>query len=417
MSPAVKAGPRVPRPCIVLFLAALGGMSGSVHAELWTVENSVQSRFELNDNVTLSRISPGTVNTLSLSNTLNASRQLENSATHVNAAFNALRQRGNGGNDRIDGQIGLTQTLTDPLNEFSVSGLYSQDFNNAVQNADVTVGRGLRRTTALSASWSRAITELLSASTQVSTSLTGYGKQVTGAAGFTNTSVSASLSYRLTETDTLSVQLSHSDYRVDASSNHSQTNFVSVGMSRTLTERVSASLNLGLYRTESSAVSSRIACPLEISLCRAGLVSYIVARSNADSAANGLQYSSTYNYRFDESSSFSFASGTQQTPSGAGAVTRGQSLSLGATHAFSETLNGSMGYALSRSKFQGTSQGGTAAQRSFSMSISKLLAPELSLQAGYQWSQANNVGSGNTAQSNSISVSLKYDWSRIDATR
>ncbi|MDL2338318.1 MAG: hypothetical protein QFE16_10790 [Pseudomonadota bacterium] len=414
MSAAVKARSR--GRCIAL-CAVAWGLSASAHAELWTIENSVQSRFELNDNVTLSRNSPGTVNTLSLSNTLNAARQMENSATHVNASFNALRQRGNGGNDRIDGQLGLTQSLTDPLNEFSVSGLYSQDFNNVVQNADVTVGRGLRRTQSLSANWSRAITELLSASTQVSTSLTGYGKQVSGAAGFTNTSVSASLSYRLTETDTMSVQLSHSDYRADASSNHSQTNFVSVGMSRSLTERVSASLNLGLYRTENSVAGSRVACPLEISLCRAGLVPYILVRSNADTAANGLQYSSTYNYRFDESSSFSFATGTQQTPSGAGAVTRGQSLSLGATHAFSETLSGSMGYALSRSKFQGTSQGGTASQRSFSMSMSKQLAPELSLQTAYQWSQANNVGAGNTAQSNSVSVSLKYDWSRIDATR
>ena len=76
-----------------------------------------------------------------------------------------------------------------------------------------------------------------------------------------------------------------------------------------------------------------------------------------------------------------------------------------------------MGFALSRSKFQGTSAGGTAAQRSFSMFLSKLLAPELSLQAGYQWSQSNNVGAANTAQSHSFSVSLKYDWAKLDETR
>ena len=207
------------------------------------------------------------------------------------------------------------------------------------------------------------------------------------------------------------------EYRVAASPSRSQTNYISIGLSRALSEQVSASLNLGLYRTESSVQQSRIACPLQISLCRAGLLPYIILQGQADSAANGLQYSSTYNYRFDETSSFSFSSGTQQTPSGAGTVTRGQTLNLGASRAFSETLNGSMGYALSRSKFQGTSARGTAAQRSFSISISKQLAPQLSLQAGYQWAQSNNVGADNTAQSNSVSVSLKYDWAKLDETR
>lgn len=392
-------------------------MSGAAHADQWTVENSIQSRVEWNDNVTLSKNSPGNVNTLSLSNTLNAARQLENSATRVNAAFSALRQQGRGGNDRIDGQIGLTQTLSDELNQWSVSGLYSQDFNNVVQDADVTVGRGERRTRSLSASWARAISELMSASTQVSASRTSYGNQIAGAAGFTNKAVSAGLSYRLTETDTLSVQVSHSEYQPEASPNHSQTNFVSIGLARSLSERVTASLDLGLYRTESSVQQRRLACPLDVALCRAGLVPYVIVQGQDNSAANGLQYNSTYNYRFDERTSFSFATGTQQTPTGAGTVTRGQSLNLGATHAFSETLNGSMGFALSRSKFQGTSAGGTAAQRSFSMFLSKLLAPELSLQAGYQWSQSNNVGAANTAQSHSFSVSLKYDWAKLDETR
>lgn len=417
MSAAVKAVSLARSRRLAACTAALGCLCVGARAEQWTVEDSTQSRLEWNDNVTLSKNSPGTVNTLSLSNTLNAARLLENSTTRFNSAFNALRQRGRGGNDRIDGQVGLTQTLTDTLNSFSVSGLYSQDFNNVVQDADVTVGRGLRRTRSLSASWSRAISERLSASTQLSTSRTSYGRQVSGAAGFTNDGVSAGLSYRLTETDTLILQLSHSAYRVASSPNRSQTNFVSVGLSRALTEQVSASLDLGIYRTESSTQQSRIACPLQISLCRAGLVPYVLVHSQADTAANGLQYTSTYNYRFDERSSFSFATGTQQTPSGAGTVTRGQTLTVGASHAFSETLNGSMGYALSRSKFQGTGTGGTAAQRSFSMSISKQFAPELSVQAAYQWAQSNSVGAGNTAQSNSVSVSLKYDWAKLDETR
>lgn len=396
-------------------------MPSAAQADLWTVDNSVQSRLELNDNVSLSKESPGLVNTLSLSNTLNASRQMENSATRLNAALTALRQRGNGGNDRVDGQFVLSQTLTDPLNSFGVTAQYAQDFNNVVQNADVTVGRGQRRTSSLSANWSRAISELLSASTQVSTSRTGYGQQVSGAVGFRSTGVSAGLSYRLTESDTANLQVSHSEYRADSGPNRSETNFISFGMARALSERVSASLNLGVYRTDSSQARTRIVCPLQVALCRSGLLPFIVVQNSGNSSDYGLQYSSTYNYRFDETSSLSFTTSNQQTPGGAGTVTRGDTLSLGVSHAFSETLSSSMGYAQSRSKFQSGGSGGgldgTARQQSLSISVSKLLAPELSLQAGYQWSQSNNVGPGNTAQANSVNVSLQYDWSKIDLTR
>ena len=65
----------------------------------------------------------------------------------------------------------------------------------------------------------------------------------------------------------------------------------------------------------------------------------------------------------------------------------------------------------------GTGRDGKARQRSFSVSISKQLSPELSLQAGYQWTQANNVGADNTARANSVNVSLQYDWSKLDLTR
>lgn len=392
-------------------------LPGSARAELYTVEASSDARLDTNDNVNLQPQSPGTVNTLSLSTSVGASRQTENSATRVNAAATALKQWGRGGNDRVDGRVGVTQTYRDAVNTLSATAQYSQDFNNTVQNADVAVDRGQRRTTSVSASWGRLLTERLSTNAQVAASETRYGQQATAGSDFRNASVSASVSYDVTETDTVTVRATHSNYRSSGTDSQSATNDISVGVSRALSERVSGSLFLGAYRTESRTPRFSIACPLAVALCDAGLVQFIVVSDTATTTGTGLIYSSTYRYLLNETTSVSFATDSQQTPSGAGAVARNNSLSLGLNHSFSETLSASLLYAQSRSTYKGSTVGGNAEQRTFVVSMSQQLAPDLSVQSSYQWTQARNLGASSAARSNSVGVALKYDWSRIEATR
>ena len=396
-------------------VAALAAAPVGARGELWTVDNSFDSRIESNDNILLAQKSPGTVNTLSISSALNASRQSESTATRVSAAAAVVREQGVGGEDRVDGHFGVTQSLKDSLNQFNVSALYEQDFNNVVQNADVTLGPGRRRTTTGSASWSHSLSERLSESTQLSFVRAGYGQQLSGAEDYSDASGTASLSYRLSELDSLSIQVGHSDYRTQAGSNRSTTDDISVGASRSFSERSSGSLNIGTNRTRSSIKAFGLACPLAVAYCNAGLVAPVVFEADQNSTAQGLQYSTSWVYQLDERTGFSFAAARQQTPSGIGAVVQNDSLTAVITRNFSEKLNGSINYAQSRSTLE-FAGGGRVGQRSLTVVLSRQLTSDLSVASTYQRTDADPVAFGGRAHSNSISVSLKYAWPQSEAT-
>ena len=397
-----------------------GGAPGAARAEGYSIESSSDARIEANDNVTLQPHSPGTVKTLALSSTVGASRRAENSATLLGATVTAVQQWGRGANDRIDGRIGVTQSFNDELNTVSASVQYTQDFNNTVQNADVTVNPGERRTATVSASWGRALTERLSANVQVDASQTNYAQPPTPAlssSDFRNASVSAGLSYAVTELDTVSVQASHSEYRAASGGNRSSTNDVSVTGSHLMGERGSASLQLGYYQTDSSSPRIRFFCPVAAVLCELGLAPLTEVRDRAQSSGTGLLYGGTYRYQFGETTSVALSFGSRQSPSGAGEVVQNRTLSLGLSHSFSETLNGSMTFAQSRATYQAANASRRSQQRTVGLSLSKQLSRDLSLQSNYQWTEADNSGTLGTAHSNSIGVALKYAWPTFQASR
>jgi hypothetical protein len=414
--------PRYPPRWRTLCAVALGSALPAAHASLWSLERNVEARFEMNDNVALVPKPSGTVTTFAVSTALAVINQMENTGTRANLAVTALKQQGRAGNDRIDANLGLTQTFSDEVNSVSLSATYAQDFNNVVQNADVTVGRGKRRNSTLQASWSRSLTERLSVGTQLSTSRISYDEKVSSGDGFRNTAVSGGFTYRLTEVDTVTLQASRSDYRNSTGTNDSVTNDLSLGWSSALTERISASLRLGVYRTERTQrfkAFGEAYCPVQAELCLRGLIPTrrrIVNLRN-DTATTGLLYSSGYNWQFDERTGLNFTSGRQQSPTGSGTVVRSSTLNLGLNHAFSETFSGTASYAQSRSSYEKLDGGGSAFQQSFGLSLNKQLTPELNLQFGAQMVRANNRGPNNSADSTSFSMALKYEWQKFDATR
>lgn len=401
---------------VLSVLALALGPSGA-RADRWSIDNSFESRLESNDNVSLSQSPAGTVNTLTFSTALNAARQMENEATRVNAAVALLRQQGRGGQDRVDGRLGLNQSFSDALNSVDLGLLYAQDFNNAVESADVALARGRRRTTTLSAAWSRPLTERLGASAQWSLARTGYGRAVAGASDFRNQALSGGLSYQWTEIDSLSLQLSRSDYRTADQTTRSTTEDINLGLARAASVRASASLSIGAYRTATATLSPRAVCPLPVGLCQAGLVPFTLVNAIADSTAHGAQFNASYRYRFDETTDVSVSAARRQVPSGAGAVVRNDTFSVNASRGFSPTLTGSMAYSQTRSARLDSAGGVQPRQRTFSLALSKQLAADLSLNMNYQRSQARGSAFGGDARSNSVSVALKFDWLRFEATR
>jgi hypothetical protein len=417
MNPAAMAADRVGwkaqgAVCVVLVLAL-----PIARADRWLVEDSLITRLESNDNAGLATSSSGRTNTLYLSGALDASRQLENAVTRLKTDASFVTEKGGSSKNRLDGSMALSQSLSDPLNVFNATLQYAQDFNDVVTNADVTQGQGRRRTTGWSAGWSRSLSERLGASTQFSSGHTAFGQELPGAVGHRDSRVSAGLSYALIEVASLGLQASRSDYLAADRRSRSKTDSVNLSLSGTVSPRTGGSVSVGVYRTSSTETRQRVVCPLEVSLCNAGLVPFELADASLDSSRRGLQFTTTYRLQVDETTDASFAVARQQMPSGAGTLVRSDTLNLGANRTLSPTLSASMNYARSRSTFQDGAVAASPGQTNLSLSFSKQLAPDLALQAGLQRTQIHGSSSGINAHSNSLSISLQYTGPTVDASR
>jgi len=380
-------------------LAATLAPACAAHAGQWSIESSVSSSLESNDNINLVPQSTGTVNSLNLSGTLNASRKVEDMSTVLGLSTTHVTQWGspnnsNGGGDRFDGNASLSQSVTIELNTFSVNAGYSQDFNNNVQTADVAVAPGQRRSSNYGASWSHSLTERLSTSLQVSTQRSWYSQAAPGTINYTNSTWGGGLNYLLSEVDTLSLNVSSSEYRPDTGGNQSSTEQWTVGISRQWTEQWSSQVSVGIYHTSRDLQPS----------------------------SSGLQYSTSHSFIFDEQSSLSFSSSRGEQPSGSGEVLLNESVNFGASYGFTETMSGALNYNLSKNTGQfGVSAGGVfqgdSRQRSYGASLSKQLTPDVSLGLSYLLNRANNVGASNSAHSNTVSISLTYNFPTFTVSR
>ena len=393
------AGPCSSRPhWRLICLAATLAPAFSANAGQWSVESSVSSSLNSNDNINLAPQSTGTVNSLNLSGSLNASRKVEDMSTVLGLSTTRVAQWGDsnagGGGDRFDGNASLSQSVTIERNTFSVNAGYSQDFNNNVQTADVAVAPGQRRTANYGASWSHSLTERLSTSLSVSSQRSWYSQAAPGTINFTNGSWGGGLNYLLTEIDTLSLNVSTSEYRPDTGGDQSTTEQWTIGISRQWSEQWSSQVSAGKYRTSRSLQPT----------------------------SSGLQYSTSHSFAFDESTSLSFSSSRGEQPSGAGEVLLNESVSLAANYGFTETMSGGVNYNLSKNTGQlgvnaaGLFQGDSR-QRSYGATLSKQLSPDVSLGLSYLLTQADNVGASNSARSNTVSISLTYNFPTVTASR
>jgi len=394
--------------------AALVLVAHDAHADRWLVENTIEARLESNDNVNLVPNSPGIVNTVSLSTNLNASRQVESAATRASLAATALHQQGPGSEDRIDGQLGISQSLVDLRNTWSGALTYSQDFNNLVQTADVAVARGRRRQLVLAGSWSYALSERLNAGIQVSFDRTGYG--VAGANDFDDARLSANTSWLMSEIDSISASASHTRYRTLDGSSDATTDDVGIGWSRALSERGSASLTVGAYHTVNSFLRQRLACPLPLPFCTSGLVPFIVVVDKVDHPATGFEFSASYRHQMDERSAVQVSAASQQSPTGAGGIVTSETLSASATRALSPTVDSLLSYAYSRQTAPGGAFVYSPAQQHLALSLSRRLAPDLSVSARYEFTRGDASRTSGSAHSNAIGVGLAYAWPRVERT-
>lgn len=397
-------------------LLALALVPLLARAEQWTVTNSFAARHETNDNAALAATSPGTMNTQSVSSTLSASRRSENTVSSLRAAMAALQERGPGERDRLDGQWGATQSYSDLLTSLDLSALYLQDINSGlVENADVLVGRSRRKSTQLNARASRQLHERWSVNLNAAQERTGYGDA--GSADFRNTTLGGGLSFRHSELQTWSLDASQARYRTDDGLYRSTTDQAAVGWSLALGEQQSLSLSIGGYRTRSEGQRSVWVCPLEPSFCLFNGVPPVRVSEPAQDTQRGLQFNLSHRVALDETSDFALGAARQQSPSGAGVVARRDTLNAQLSHSFSPLSSGSLGLARTRATYHAFGGDVQRTEQSVSLSFTRRLAEDLSVQFGARHLRAAGSSPESGAQSNSITLSLQYDWPRLDVSR
>jgi hypothetical protein len=393
-------------------LAALALLAPEARADRWVVENSLLTRLEANDNVNLVAHSPGIVNTLSVSTNLSAAREVESASTRANLALTALHQVGPGAQDRVDGQAGLSQALTEMRHTWNGQLAYRQDFNNTVVNSDLGVGYGRRRETQVAGGWSYALSERLSAGLQASFGQTTYG--VPGAENFRTDGVGANGSWLMSERIALNARIGRVRFRTLDGSSTSTTDDANIGWTRSFSELGSGSVSVGVYRTTHTTLLHALACPLPALLCTSGIVPFVPVTVQADFATHGVQFSASYRFQLDERSSVGFTAARLQQPSGVGAVLRNDSITASASRGLSPVLDGSVAYAYSHSTSPLPNDPSPPPQQRVSAALFRRLGPDLALRASYDFTRAAPTATSALAQSNAIAVTLEYAWPRVD---
>jgi len=375
---------------------------------------------EVDDNYERSP-SPGpAVTTLSVSAGFNAARESESSATRLAGnvgLFQPVSQGGRNIQNRVDLNLDFSQSRSYLLDTYTGALQFRRDSTaEATRASEVALGRGETETTSARLNWSRALSERSNTNLGLNSSSTRYGGGFVNAVNYRNGSLAGGISYRLTEIDSLGLQLSGSRYRTLTGSSRSRTNSASLNWQHAFSERSSGSLSVGRNRTTTRSSQDVLVCPLPIAFCTSGVVDPIVAQIEGVSTRSGGQYEASLNHQFDEVTSLAVSASNRVTPSGAGVVLREEALQASVRRSFSQTFSASAAVSASRGNYFG-SNAAEPRFREWSLGFSKALDPDLSLEGGFRSSRSDDVRANVHSTSNVVFLTLRLQGPKLFAFR
>jgi hypothetical protein len=405
-------------PRAACLAAVCAAAATPAHAALWTVEPSAELSCGANDNYGLAFDRRNRVATMSVNGGLVASRKTESASTRVNANVVGLGLRGDLHQNEWQDSVALDHAVTGERDSFTFDAKTARDDTRQTPggSADLLIGRGLQRSHDAQAGWTHAVSERLNAVGGLGYQRTRYAMAQQGARDYRNASASASLRYLVDERGSINLAASHQDYRTLDASVRSQTDSLSLGGARALSETANASLSLGAYRSRTTALQAVLVCS---DACQQGEADPVVAVQPGHVARWGLQYNAAFDAQMDETTRLSVVAARQQDPSGAGATVRSDTLRAGVDRALSETLSGTLAWTRSSSDFLGGANGPRTRLQTLGLVLSKALGPRLTLRANVDWKRSSQTysDSGGDARSSSVALTLRYEWQRLEAHR
>ena len=396
----------------VAYLAAVCVIApGAAQAASWTANPGLELTSGADNDYGLAFGHPNRVGLASMKGDLVAARETENEATHLDASLVGLLLRGDLRQNEWQDSIALSHTVSGPVDSFGFDAKTTRDetLQTPVSSADVLIGRGLQRDINGDASWNRHITERLGTTTVVGLDRHRYSASLGGAHDYQNGSLSTSLRYLLDERDSVNARLAHQDYRTLANDVRSFTDSLSAGGTRALTENSNAGISVGAYRSRTTVLERLLAC------ADAACGRPIVVAQVGHVARWGVQYDASFDGQWSELTRLALSAGRRQDPSGAGVTVLDDTLHVSLDHAWSETLTGSASATRSTSRYLGSADGQGSRLQTLAASLTKLISPRLSLRANADYRRSTQVSDGLHAHSASVSLTLRYEWQRLEA--
>ena len=391
------------------------GLAAPAQAALWSIDHSLASRLDANDNPALAASAGEAVFSLQLSGQLAASRQTESARTRLDLAASLSQAQNDSPKQRLGASLALGQTWSQPREQHSLSLQWQQDQTDDPSrgSVDLGLGRGWRRTLGLSAGWTHALSETTSTQWTASDARVEHSSELRNAVDYRNTAFAGSLARRLHERITISLQGSSEAFRtLPEASNRSRTDSLLLGLRREGADASVGSFSLGRYRLQRDSGVLLQVCPAPVSFCQAGLVQPVLLRGFGRSQQQGWQFNASQTWRADERTDLQVVASRRQLPAGSGTVVRSDALNLQLSRAISEKIKLQASADLNRSTFPAPQPGANATQTQLGMlalTLSARLGQALSLQVGAQTRRFSSSQSSQKGVSHSLWLSLSFE--------
>ncbi len=400
---------------VLLALSALLPMAA--HAAEWAIEPSVSSRANLTDNVNLLPGAHENVFNWSLSPAATFARRTEATELAGIASFGINRYPGNPDLDSDDATLSLRSAYHDERATYGLSASFVRDSTMASELATtgIVLTRQQRNLVSLAPSWNYALTQRSSVFAQYQYDQAKYQSGV-GLTDYANQQASGGYQYLLSEQTAATVSANYSRYKAADGSILTDSYGIDVGLTHARTENLSFNLAFGVRRSDTTVTRTDFRCEFgNLALCFFFGIPLQPVTASSNTSDNGLTFKAGADYRWERSTA-SLALSRDINPSGTGTVVQTDRISITANHQFSEKLSGSAYGAYLISRYIGD-LGADTEFSSLSSSLAWRLDEWWTLGTGYSFAYQKVKGAPESASSNTIFMSISYNWPKISISR
>ena len=406
------------RVSLVLFACLVISHSPWARSAEWAIEPSVAVRTQYNDNVRLTAAPHDSVVMSALAPQITFRKKTEISDVAVRGRFDVNRYWNDSSLNTSDGYYYLNSSWLGERSKLGLDGSFVRDstLGSELTETGVVTGRAQRSNLRLNPQWSWSISPLSALGVSYSLSDVRYDdNQNAGLSDYRNQDISLWVTRRLTEQDELQISTYYSKYKTKPLTYESDTLGLTANYSHAFSERLKFDGLVGVRRSESSRMAlTQVLVPWIFP----GLFQIVFVPQRIDSKDNGLLFRAGIDGQWTARTALRGRLSRELNPSGVGSTVENDRLSAGVTHGFNEKTSIDVNASLLRTTFSDDAlKASNSRYYSLEARLDSRLDEHWSISAGYAYARREFVNSAGSADSSSIFVAARYDWTKIAVSR